>query len=143
MTEFMMATKPAHFVRCHALLDRLGRRAATSLSMPTIMAMRDGRMVGFISTADPDKAKAACVGEMAISPDIAHPGHLIKALFDTYHAMMTRIGIQLYWVCVPDNKDWEKWIDTIQRIFPVHNREVGFVWFRIETSNYKTKKEVA
>jgi hypothetical protein len=139
VTSFRLAKTPGDFRKCHALLRKANREAATKLSFPTVMALREEELVAFISTADPQKAKVVCVGEMVVDPEIKNPIHLMFDLVETYDAFMTSIGMQIYYFTIP--VDQKQWIETIKKSGgATFVEEVGgLMFFRRETTNFKKK----
>jgi hypothetical protein len=137
MTEFYLATKAWQFVQCHRLADRANYTVVGRLSYPTIIGVRDEKVVGFISTAEPGTYEMVTIGNMLIDPDIKNPGHLIFRMFDTYHAFMHRINIISYYSFV--SKKNPVWIETIKKLgIPVYYEDNDYVWF-----NHRTKQKGA
>ena len=132
---FYLATKPQHFKDCHKLLRSVGREAATQMYTPTIMAFWGQRLVGFVSTADPYKAKVVMIGELAIAPDIKKPGLLMIRLLEIYNAMMYRMGMKVYYSSVPKLPEWEEYMGYMKRLFPISEETPEFVFFRHVTVN--------
>ena len=131
MTKFFLATKPGHFMLCHNLLERLGRKASVRFTTPTVIARREDKFVGFAATGNTDDTdNVVMLAEMAVDPDIKNSQHLVFKLLDTYNATMAYAGIKVYYSCVSKTPPFEAQIEAGRRLFLVHDEDDNFIWFK-------------
>lgn len=132
MTTFSLVRHPWEYRQCHQLLKKLNRHSEGAISDPVIKAVRDEKFVGFASTAPLKEKKAVILAELAVDPDIKHPGFLMLKLMETYDAFLYSNGVTIWQTCVPlDQKEWK---DTVERILgkPFHT-DNQYAWFKRST----------
>jgi hypothetical protein len=122
MTLYRLAATPADYGRCRLLIG-----AAKPLRFPTVMAERDGVLVGVLGTeaAYPDKIVA---GPLVVSAAIPNPAFLTVRLIDAYETELRRAGVKAYLFCTGlDNHRFVRWIQALG------GREVsqceGYRWY--------------
>lgn len=129
-TQYLLATQPSDYARCHALMKRQ-RLATDRMGWPTVMALRRGELLGFLSTQRRDDAVVA--GPVALAPD-ASP-IIIMRLVEAYETVMVLAGIQFYYFYL--ERDHPRWVQIIEKLADTagenlvkfHADEQG-VWYR-------------
>lgn len=92
-TKYRLATSPADYKACRALFaDNHGADPTNSLSFPTVMAERDGALVGFLSTWSSKKALIAGPLEVKGGKNI----FLFIRLIEAYENVMRIAGVKRF-----------------------------------------------
>ena len=122
---YRTATSPADYRACHALLRELDREEMR-MSFPTIMALEDKQLVGFLATFPSDDA--VMTGPIAIRKG-RNRGWIAIKLFDAYEGMLRFIGVKKYLIQI--SKSNMSLVRSVGRLFeqePVAENE-NEVWF--------------
>lgn len=92
------------------------------LSMPTVMAERDGKIVGFLSTHDNPNSVIA-------GPFVSKSKVVAVRLAQIYEAILKALGVKVYWFHVEHtNKDY---LETVKKGgYEVVEEDDAGVWFR-------------
>lgn len=106
MTTYRLATSPADYKRCQAFMRE--HQPPVPLSFPTVMAERDGEMVGLLSTHTKH-------GAVVAGPLVLRKGHGITMirLIEAYDTVMWRAGVRSYHFHVSAGN--AKWRSQIER----------------------------
>ena len=125
MTLYRLATSAQDYRKCHALLKAEG--LSYKLSFPTVMADRDGDIVGFLSTAP--RKDAVIAGPLFIRGDMRGQGFLTLRLGEAYENVMRAAGIREYLAVVdPGNERWTEALDAAG-LEPMGEHD-GRLWFK-------------
>lgn len=109
-TTYHLCTKPGDYRACHALREAAGRPKVT-LSFPTVYAVRDNAIIGFLSTTE---AKGQIVaGPLVTDPTLKKPVFVALRLAEAYEQVLREAGVTSYRVGV--TKDRPEWSAAIQR----------------------------
>lgn len=71
------------------------------LGFPTVVAWRDGKIIGFVSTLP--RKDAVVAGPLVV--DILNPGFVVIRLMEAYERVLSMAGVTLYNIYV-ENVDW-------------------------------------
>lgn len=88
MTVYRLAHSPKDYAACHALLTE-----RATLSWPTIVAERDGSIIGFLATQP--RTDAIVAGPLAVRPSPGAAWTLMR-LIDAYEAVLRLAGVTSY-----------------------------------------------
>lgn len=130
---YRLAITANDFKLCHALLrdNPMPGDNGRELSSPTIMAIRDGKVVGVLSTANLTKLKAIVVNTLRVDKSISNPTFVILHLIEAYEVILIKAGVRWYWAYV--TKSNEKLVHLIQRVLGEPRQEDdGNLWFKRE-----------
>lgn len=122
---YRIAGNPADYRACHALLRDLGRNEMR-MSFPTVMALEDKQLVGFLATFPSDDA--VMTGPIAVREG-HNRGWIAIKLFDAYETMLRFIGVKKYLIQI--SKSNMSLVRSVDRLFeqePVAESE-DEVWF--------------
>lgn len=124
-TFYRLAHSPKDYAACRSLLREQGEDVA--LSFPTVLAERDGKIIGFVSTRP--RKDMVVAGPLVVSKAITRPGMVIIRLGEAYEAVMKKAGVTAYvfhvephmtaWAGILDRTGFERW----------HQDDTG-TWFR-------------
>lgn len=123
-TTYRLARTPQDYKRCHTLLAVHGQDEP-QLSWPTIMAWRDGEVVGCLSTQATKEAIIA--GPIAvISP---RPFWAMVRLAEAYEVVLRQAGVQGYWFGI-DLAQHRPWYNLVRKVglVPTHQDHTA-AWF--------------
>ena len=116
MTLYRLATTPADYRKCHKIIKPL----AWKLSYPTVMAERDGDLLGFLSTLRHPKRVVA-------GPIHAPNGIVMLRLAEAYENFLWTAGVRVYLVPAQDPRH----AGMLDRLGYERTAETGGVaWFR-------------
>lgn len=128
-TSYTLATSSKDYAECHAL--ELAETGAEShaYSFPTVIARRDGEVIGFFATIPPDKYVIA--GPLVIkggrNPVVA------MRLIEAYDVVMRRLGIQLYYFTVDATRTDALSLERMQAVGMQHwETRDGITWMKRE-----------
>ena len=130
---YRLAITANDFKLCHALLgdNPMPGDENRKLYSPTIMAVRDGRTIGVLSTANLTKLKAIVVNTLRVDKSIQNPTFVILHLIEAYEVILIKAGVRWYWAYV--TKSNGKLVHLIQRVLGEPLQEDnGNLWFKRE-----------
>jgi hypothetical protein len=104
-TEYKIASTYDEYVDCHKLL-----KEDEELSYPTVMAVRDGKTIGMMSTAKGDE-------NLFATPLIAKSVFVCIGLYELYEQTLKNLGVTHYLFNI--EKDNTKMINVIERFFEI------------------------
>lgn len=90
--EYYVAVSSSDYKQCH-MLARAEGIESKSLTYPTIMAKKDGQLIGFVSTYTVDDMVA--MGPLVLKSDRPHPMIALR-LIEAFDTVMQGIGIEWY-----------------------------------------------
>lgn len=92
-TEYRLASTPYQYKALHAL-RKASESPEVAFGFPTVYAVRDGVLMGFLGTL---KAKDAIVaGPLVIDPTAKAQGLLAMRLVEAYEEILTQAGVTSY-----------------------------------------------
>jgi hypothetical protein len=109
-TTYRLAEGP-DFAVCHKLFKSQGHERDARYAFPTVVADRDGDIVGFYSTNDAQEYITA--GPLEVDKSLDNPLIVAIRLVDAYDNVMRSVGINSYLFSV--DKDNEQWKDIMER----------------------------
>ena len=127
MTTYRLANSPADFKACHKLVKAESLKG--KLSSPTILAERDGELLGFFAT---QKNPAAVIaGPMIVREDKRGSGFIMVRLIEAYEKVLWKAGVRKYFITTDPER--EKWNESLERMgyVPLEEHE-GHLWFERE-----------
>lgn len=104
-----------------------------ALLAPTILAVRDGKIVGAIGTYEAvdwnGESVAPLGGPFKVTVE-GNPYFVGKRLLDVYEFELQRLGIKAMWFCI--GKKLESWLSTARRNpnWVEMGEDTGAFWFR-------------
>lgn len=104
-TEYKIATTYDEYSDCHGLLEE-----DDELSYPTVMAVRDGKPIGMIST---DNGKENVFATHIMANSI----YTCIGLYELYEQVLSNLGIEHYLFYI--EKDNKKMINIIEKLFEI------------------------
>ena len=123
MTTYRLATTPADYRKCRALVRQ--HDSPKPMTFPTVMAVRDGQVIGVLGTQKRDDMIVA--GPFVL----AHKSpFVVLHLLDAYDLVMRRAGIVAYHFYIdPGNAHWQAQVERLG--FTAWSRdEAGGAWYR-------------
>src|SRR5262245_41754596 len=105
-TSYRLAHSSKDYRACHQLLKGL-QIAAGTLSWPTVMAIREGEVIGCLSTQT-DKG-AIIAGPLAVST--TPPSLVALRLVEAYEHVLQRLGLQGYYFGVVAGT--QRWVNLL------------------------------
>jgi len=135
-TKYTLATTPSDYRRCRALwATRPDLGEPEPIAYPTVMAMRDGELVGFLGT-HPRK-------DMLIAgPIVVKFDHrlVVLRLNLAYDNLLRSIGVAFYYFSIPDsNAKFQRIIETALDIQP-YAHEDGVKSYRRDLIEFQIGK---
>lgn len=104
-TEYKIATTPAEYIDCHGLMEE-----DEELFYPTVMAVRDGKAIGMISTDNGED-------NLFATHIIANSIFTCIGLYELYEQTLSNLGIEHYLFSV--EKENTKLINIIKKLFGI------------------------
>lgn len=104
-TEYKIASTHKEWKECHSLMDN-----DDELAYPTVMAVRDGKTIGMISTASGEQ-------NLFASYIIANSMFTCIGLYEQYDEAMKNMGIDHYLFNI--EKENTKMINAIEKLFNI------------------------
>lgn len=124
-TLYRLAHSPKDYGACHWLAAQR-EMPVKRLSWPTVVAERDGEVIGFLATQPRDDAIVA--GPLAVG-DVPRPLITIIRLIDAYENVLRAAGVSSYLFAVErDNPEWQALIDKAGEMQP-HKTTEDAVWY--------------
>lgn len=119
MTHYRLATCPVDYRKCRALMPE-----PVPLSFPTVMAERNGQVVGFLATQP--KKDAVVAGPLWLRE---RAPFVTLRLLEAYDNVMRAAGIAAYHFHIEGaNPTWRSQVERLG-FEPWHGDETG-VWYR-------------
>ena len=120
-TTYRLATSPRDYTRCRALMREFVEPVA--LSFPTVMAERDGVLLGFLATQP--RKEAVIAGPLMLrdrSPFVT------LRLLEAYDNVMRAAGITAYHFYVRQGNAWRSQVERLG--FEAWHQDEGGAWYR-------------
>lgn len=131
-TLYRLADNPSDYRACHAIL-RANNQPKWTLHWPTVVAERDGKIIGFLATNKSNWCHL--VGPL----ELAQPSHFITAirLLEAYENLMRFLSVTSYCFFIERKND--KWLQAIKDFgFVPIKANPEAVWFeRILAQPYR------
>ena len=123
MTLYRLATTPADYRKCRALVRSFAE--PKPMTFPTVMAVRDGRVIGVLGTQSRNDMVVA--GPFVL----AHKSpFVVLHLLDAYDLVMRRAGIVAYHFYIdPGNAHWQSQVERLGFVAWAKD-ELGGAWYR-------------
>ena len=121
MTTYRLAVGPADYKKCRALMAEFIEPVA--LSFPTVMAERDGKLIGFLATQP--RKEAVIAGPLMLrerSPFVT------LRLLEAYDNVMRAAGITAYHFYVKNGNQWREQVERLG--FEAWSHDEGGAWYR-------------
>ena len=117
MTQYKIATTYNEYKDCHSLLEE-----DEELFYPTVMAIRDGKVIGMISTANGEKSLFA-------KSMVANSIFTSIGLYELYDKTLSNLGVEHYLFSVSSDND--KMINAVEKLFKVkpYTEIDGQLWY--------------
>lgn len=128
-TIYRLADNPRDFGACHEILD-LNQMPHWTLHYPTVVAVRDGKIIGFLATGD--GVWCHLVGPLALrSPSAIVALRLVEA----YEVVMRAMGVTRYCFFISKDESHAKWRDSVERLGlqPIKQNNENIFYERILT----------
>ncbi len=109
-TTYHLARTPADYRICHALREATDT-PRTTLGFPTVYAIRDQAIVGFLATNTSTGQIVA--GPLVIDPTLKNPIFVALRLAEAYEQVLTDAGVTSYRLGV--TKDRAGWLASVER----------------------------
>ena len=124
-TSYRIAEQKDYKV-CHKLL-RESVLPDCPLHWPTVVAERDGKILGFLSTQTNQGFIEA--GPLVVSDEISVKAFIALRLAEAYENILKLSGIHTYYFGI--EKEREEWIEVIKKMgFEKYKEYDGIIWFR-------------
>lgn len=134
-TEYKIAVTSDDYARCHQLEEATNPNYEDcEYAMPTIMAIREGQLVGFVATAPAAQTRAVVCYRGVVSKDLGKVSSVIVIgrLLEHYEDFMRRMGIRWYHLVIDT---WNtNFVHLAERSFGVapYHVDKKLTWFRRE-----------
>jgi hypothetical protein len=128
-TEYRLAVDPTDYARCHALMKR-NRYASDRLGWPTVLAIRDGKVLGFISTHR--RRDTVMAGPLVVDGNTASP-FLVLRLIEGYEKVLSATGVRYYWFTAETEgmqRTVQKLMSKFGGVIEVSRSEDGSILYR-------------
>lgn len=128
-TMYRLASSSADYKKAHAFLSEEDAKPKR-LSFPTILAEREGELVGVLGTWPSDQAVVA--GPIAVRPlNGGNPSFLLLHLAEAYENILRAAGVKFY--LTSSRSDNTTFLTTLEEIgFERYAEENDVVWLRRE-----------
>ncbi len=127
-TDYRLAHTLDHYKLCHALMDAT-ETPKQALAFPTVYALRDGIILGFLSSYT--KGGAVCAGPLVLDPTQKAPGLTAIRLLDAYELILKAAGVSTFLFHIAKaNPQWKALVDKFD-LHPYHETEDAW-WYRKE-----------
>lgn len=115
--------------RCRKIADAQG--ITDPCSFPTVLAERDGQVLGFLATARSDKAVIA--GPLVIAPEARRPVIVMMRLIEAYEVVLKRAGVVSFYFHVAEaNPMWRRLVEKMGH--KAYHRDDAGQWYRRKVS---------
>ena len=127
-TKYTLATSPSDYRRCRALwATRPDLGEPEPIAFPTVMAMREGELVGFLGS---HPRKDMLIAEPMIVKRGPSQGMTVLRLNLAYENFLRSAGMAYYYFNIPDSEGtYQKMIEKALNIQP-YAHESGYKWYR-------------
>lgn len=125
-TTYRLAKSPADYRRCRAL-----QTTPDTLSFPTVMAERDGAVIGFLATQP--RRDLLVAGPLVTTLTGQAAAILIMRLIDAYEAVLRQAGVTLYLFSVERTNT--AWLAKVAALGATpYEQGDTLVWFKREVA---------
>lgn len=125
-TTYKLISQPYEYRALHKIAEKVGVKTDAGLSWPTVVAERDGRVVGFLSSQF--KKNNVVAGPIAI--DVDGPTIFVaRRLVEFYELFLYAARVPRYFFGI--QKDNDKWIGTVAKLLKLepYSEKNGVLWF--------------
>lgn len=127
-TEYLLTKDPGILERAHAFCDARGFDT-THMVFPTIMALRDNKVIGVIGTQLINDMIIA--GPFVVDTGNGHNGLVPYRLVDKYFTVMRNLGIaEFYCFVEKDNKRYKNMLEALLNIEPFSFHQDAW-WYKV------------
>ena len=126
-TTYKLIAKPSEYRALHRVAKKVGVKTDTGLSWPTVVAQRDGKTIGFLSSRL--KGENVIAGPLAIDVD-GPPIFVARRLVEFYEMFLYAARVPHYFFNI--NKDNDKWVRTVTDLLKLESyaEKDGVLWFK-------------
>ena len=127
-TRYRLAHSPADYRKAHTLARLVDERLDGPMTFPTVLADRDGTVVGVLGSA-PDK-NFLVAGPLAIMPDLPSKGPVLMRLIEAYENLASWLGIDRVLFRVHTDES-SRWVESVSRLYHIEPYAIkdGWAWF--------------
>jgi hypothetical protein len=112
---------------CQAIARARGITDAT-MGWPTVVADRQGQLLGFLATTPSKKVVQA--GPMVIAPGVALPALIMMRLIEAYEVVLKRAGVTQWFFRVEyTNQGWDRMVKKCGHV-AYHQDALGTIYRR-------------
>jgi hypothetical protein len=124
--SYRLVTEPQEYAICHRLLKERGDQDQP-MTFPTVLARRDGKPIGFISTQPSNKAVA--VGKLVVQ-ETNRPLIIALRLSEAYENVLRLAGIKTY--LFPVDRKRPEFLKVVEKLGVVEQvrESTSNIWFR-------------
>lgn len=128
-TKYRLAHSSTDYRKAHALTSLVDPRLVGPMSFPTVLADRDGLVVGVLGST-PNK-NFLVAGPLAIMPDLPSKGPVLMRLLESYENFARFMGIDriLFRIHSVESPHWARSVESIYNIKPYANED-NWLWFQ-------------
>ncbi len=135
-TKYTLAASPNDYRRCRALwATRPDLGEPEPIAFPTVMAMRDGELVGFLGSYP--RKDMLVAGPMIVKRGL---GIIVLRLNLAYENFLRSAGVVFYYFGIPDSEvAYQKMVETVLDVKPYAHKD-GDRWYRRDLIEFKIGK---
>lgn len=123
-TEYRLATTTNHYKMCHALARQ--NEVDVKLSFPTVIAIREGKLVGFLTTK---KSKQAVIAGPLVMNGLVNKAIVAMRLAEGYEEVLSEAGVTDYIFSVDKGHKWRRSVEVAFGIKPYGESDRAY-WYR-------------
>ena len=127
-TLYRVADNSGDYKKCHALLREIAPEEDRAFNWPTVVAERDGEIIGFLSTRDLRGRLEA--GPLIIGVE-GHKSFVALRLIEAYENLLSLLGYKGYiFSVVKSNPKWVKSVEQGANLKPYAETEDRFWYYK-------------
>lgn len=127
-TIYKVIKAPTDYKRCHRLMENNAEFRGCTLAFPTVVAIRDKKIIGFLSTR-PSK-DAVIAGPLVVSNELKNKAIVAMRLVEAYEITLKRAGVSIFLFSIPKKSNWARQVKTFYAQ-PFSEKD-NKLWFRKE-----------
>ncbi len=126
-TTYKLIAKPSEYRALHRVAKKVGVKTDSGLSWPTVIAERDGKVIGFLSSKQ--KKGSVIAGPIAVDVDGATI-FVARRLVEFYELFLYAARVPHYFFNISkDNKRWVRTVKDLLKLEPYAEKD-GVLWFK-------------